>query len=646
VRRLTPILLLVLACAEREVPVSPPPQERASILLVTLDTTRADAIGDGTPSFRALAARGRRFAHAYATAPQTLPSHSSMLTGLYPGGHGVHENARYLAPHHPLVSEKLKEQGYQTAAFVSAFVLARRYGLARGFDVYDDELEDERSAKMTTDRALAWLAQPRSAPVFLWVHYFDPHFPYAPSYAAEVTAMDAELGRLVAAFERIAGPRAIVVAADHGEGLGDHGEAQHGNLLYQSVMHVPMVVVGPGVNAGSTDVPVSTRRVFHTLLDFAGVSTDLSLRHATKEVVLGEAMVPFLQYGWQPQVMAVEGPRKAILAGSVEAYDVASDPAEKHDLGPGADLSRETRKALREYPVPTHDAPPPAAANDEERRRLASLGYVTADAKPVVRPDAPRPRDMAHLFETLDRASVSFAQGEYAAAIPLLETILRADSHNLMAALRIAAAQSALGRNEAALRAFRQAEAIAPNSPDVRHYLAMHYARVGQWDEAIPLLERVVAESPDRLPALERLAEARERQERLPEALALWRKVHAMRSATPAESIRIGELSMAVGDTASAIQAFERARSAQGAAFRHDLELGVLYLAARRFAEARDALDRVPASHPGYAMALFKRAQVSVLLGEPDSAERVAKARARADESTRALIENEKLFRR
>jgi tetratricopeptide (TPR) repeat protein len=252
---------------------------------------------------------------------------------------------------------------------------------------------------------------------------------------------------------------------------------------------------------------------------------------------------------------------------------------------------------------------------------------------------------MTHLFETLDQASNAFVRADYAAAIPLLEKILAADRYNVTAALRIAAAQSALGRNERALAAFRRAETIAPNSPDVRHYLALHYARTGNWERATPMLERVVAENPDRLPALEALAEAREKQRQIPEALQLWRRIHEMRAATPAELVRVGQLAMAVGDTPLAIESFERARNAQGAAFRHQLELGALYLVTRRFAESRDALDRVPPSHPEYPLALFKRAQVSVLLNEPDQAARIARARERADDTTRALIENEKLFR-
>ena len=295
-----------------------------------------------TPSWRAAAGSGRRTRPC----PETLPAHASILTGLYPAGHGVHENARTL-PSHPTIAERLKQAGYGTSAYVSAFVLARRFGLARGFDRYDDALAQgavERSAKETTDRALASWQQTSVQPVFTWVHYFDPHAPYTPPepfrtryasspYHGEVAAMDEQLGRLVQAFERSTpGPHAIIVVADHGEGLGDHGEALHGNLVYQSTMHVPLVVVGPGFDHGISDAPVSTRRIFHTLLDWAGAGGDQSLRRDAADVVLGEAMKPFLEYGWQPQIMAVEGRRKAIFAGRTELYDVMADPREATDL--------------------------------------------------------------------------------------------------------------------------------------------------------------------------------------------------------------------------------------------------------------------------------------------------------------------------
>jgi tetratricopeptide (TPR) repeat protein len=639
---------------------------RPSILLVTLDTTRADAIGPeamdvATPVFNALAARGRRFRQAYATAPETMPSHSSMMTGLYPAGHAVHENGRRLSGDRPVLAERLRQAGYRTAAFVSTFVLARRFGLARGFDVYDDEQpagRAERAARETTDGAVAHLAREARPPLFLWVHYFDPHHPYAPTepfrsryaekpYLGEVAAMDQQLGRLVQAFERqVEGPAAIVIVGDHGEGLGDHGESQHGNLLYQSTVHVPLLLVGAGVAPGVSDTPVSTRRVFHTILDWAGLGTADSLRGAEGEVVLAEAMKPFLSYGWQPQVMAVEGRHKAILAGRPEVYDVVADPAETRDLAAEVELSRPLRTALRGYPLPSRNPRAQDRLGEEERRKLASLGYVSAGATPPVRKDAPRAVEMIHLFDVLEKASGLFVREEYAAAIPVLRKILAEDPHNLDAALRLATAHSALGHEERAVAAFAGAAEIAPDSPDVRTYLALHHARGRQWERAVPLLERIVAETPDRLPALEALAVIRQRQGRIPEAIDLRQAIHALRDPSPAELVQLAHLAMSAERTALAIDTFERARGLQSDGFQHDLELGVLYLVAKRYPEAREALDRVPQSHPAYPMAVFKRAQVSVLLNEPDRAARIALARRRADATTRPLIESERLFRR
>jgi len=662
-RVVVPILLLLAAC-HREQPVV----ERPSILLVTLDTTRADAIGPEakgveTPSFNGLVPRGMRFRWAYCAVPQTLPSHTSMLTGLYAGGHGVHENARHLADTTPLLAERLHAAGYKTAAFISAFALAKRFGLARGFDVWDEDFganRAERNAQETTDRALALLRQPSSQPLFLWVHYWDPHYPYTPPepfrtkyannpYYGEVAFMDQQLGRLVAAFQQSADnkPVAMIFVGDHGEGLGEHGEQQHGNLMYQATMHVPLLIVGPGVKAGTSDAPVSTRRIFHTILDWAGIDATNSLRTTGNEhVVAAEAMKAFLDYGWQPQVMAVDGTRKAILAGSLELYDVAADPAEAHNLAPQAGLSREQRATLRDYPIPSLAAAANATApgDAEERKKLASLGYVAADVKPVVRKDAPRPADMAPLFPILDEAAALFVREEYAKSIPLLEEILVKDPHNLDAALRLATAQSALGHDAQAVAAFERAQTIAPDSPDVRTYLALHYAKTNDWKKAEPMLEQVLAQTPDKVPAIEALAVIREREGRVPDTLALLQKLYTLRAPTGDELAHLGTLAMQTGQTNVALDAFEKARAAQGSAFRNDLELGVLYLAEHRFPEARDALDRIPPSHPDYPMVLFKRAQVAVLLHEPDAPARIAAAKQHANETTRELIARERLF--
>ena len=640
---------------------------RPSILLVTLDTTRADAIGPDavgvtTPSFNAVAARGRLFRQAYATVPETLPSHASMMTGLYAAGHGIHENARRVPEETELLAERLRGAGYRTAAFVSSFVLARRFGLARGFDIFDDELpagRQERTARETTDAALSALGGGDSAPLFLWVHYWDPHHPYTPPepyksaylsrpYLGEVAYMDAELGRLIRAFERRAnGPAAIVLVGDHGEGLGDHGEAQHGHLLYQSTMRVPLVVAGPNVAAGTTDAPVSIRRVFHTVLDLAGVGSADSLRGESTDVVLGEAMKPFLEYGWQPQIMAVHGRQKSIFAGSFELFDIVDDPGETRNLADGGDLPAPLRAALDDYPVPSPgEARAPAALSDEDRRNLASLGYVSATAAPVVRKDAPRPADMVRLFAPLEQASALFVAEKYGQAIPLFERILEVDPYNLDAMLRIASAHSALRQDRQAEAMFQKAARMAPQSADVKVYLALHYAKTTDWQRTVPLLEQVAAEHPNRVPVLEALATVRERQQRVPEALALRQRIFSLRTPTPAELVQLGHLAMDAENTPVALDSFERARAAQGAGFRNDLELGLLYLDARRFADARDAIDRVPASHPEYPMVLFKRAQLSVLLKDPDAAARIDRARRGADARTRDLIARERLFQK
>jgi len=682
-----PLAAALAGCGAPERAQAPDgPADRPAILLVTLDTTRADAIGPeaegvDTPAFDALAARGRRFARAYTTAPETLPAHASILTGLLPPEHGVHENARRLPAGPALLAERLAELGYATAAFVSGFPLDRQFGLARGFAVYDDEMGPggtERRADATTDRALAWLAAAPDRPLFLWVHYYDPHEPYDPPepyaarhaaspYLGEVAFMDAQLGRLVAAFEERAaadggsgGGVRIALAGDHGEGLGEHGEAFHGNLLYQGVMRVPLVLAGDGVEPGVAEAPVSVRRLHDTLLAWAGGDGPRTLLRGGAETVVGEAMRPYLQYGWQPQAMAVRGRLKAIRSGAdageagggrgVELYDVVADPGETEDLSGRIDLPDPLRRALDAYPLPAPAAPLAAdePLDDEARRKLASLGYAAAAApaaRPVLRPDAPSPREMTHLFDDLDRGSGLFVRGEYVAAIPVFERVLAADPGNPAALLRLAVAHSTLGHDARAESYFARLAEIDPDSPDLRHYRAMHLLRAGRPGEAAPLFESVLAETPARLPALDGLARVRESQGRLADAADLLARA-AVLDDDPATLVRLGALRMALGDTPAALAAFERARARQGPAFRHHLELGVLYLAARRLDAARDALDRVDPSHPAYPMALFKRAQVAVLLGEPDREMRIEAARDGADAVTRPLIESERLFRK
>jgi len=346
--------------------------------------------------------------------------------------------------------------------------------------------------------------------------------------------------------------------------------------------------------------------------------------------------------------MAVESRQKTILAGTTEVYDVVADPGEMHNLAKSASLSRDVRIALQQYPIPTVAAAAGASApsnmSEEDRKKLASLGYVASDVKPVVRKDAPRPADMAPLFPLLDQAAGLFVRGEYTHAAVLLEQVEQKDPYNLDAALRLATAYSALGQDAKALAAFQHAQSIAPDSPDVKTYLALHYARGREWKKAEPMLEQIVAQFPDRVPALEALALVREREGRAADALSLEQKLSTLRAPSVTEWTHIGALAMQLGQTDVAIDAFEKARAADPSHFTNDLELGVLYLASGKLTDARDALDRISANDPHYPMALFKRAQVSVLLHEDDAPQRIQSARDHANALTRPLIDRERLF--
>ena len=672
--RLLLVLIMAVTACSREpgeagtAPAKAKPAGPASpsVLLVTLDTTRADRTGVetdrvATPNLEALARRGLYFSQAYSVTPTTLPSHTSMLTGLYPADHHIRENGRVLDSRLELLPELLKARGYATAAFVSGFPLASEFGLSRGFDHYDDHFDGdaaERSAGATTDAALAWL-KGNDKPLFMWVHYYDPHEPYQPPepylsqypgepYLGEIAYMDAELGRLVAAAEQQSQGRSlqIIVVGDHGEGLGEHGETLHGNLLYQGTMRVPLIIAGAGIAAAAPERAVSVRQVFDTVLDLAGESRAESLLGDHAEVVMAEALKPYLQYGWQPQFMAVMDGIKVIRSGDTEIYDVRADPGESDNLDGQIEPGPALWDALDDYATRALDMQTTAQQNlsQEALDKLASLGYVGSTGRAGIRDNAPNPKDMVHLFHDMDIGAGLFIRKDYKAAIPVFTRVLEADPYNFMAALRLAVAYSVTDDNTQAQAYFDRAKAIDPASVDLRHYQALHYMKNKQWDLAGPLFESVLAEAPDQIPDLEGLASVYTRQGEINKALGVLERIVKIKDSPGLEWARIGQLRMKLRDTNGAISAFEIARDMLDEQFTFHLELGILYMAANRFKEGAASLDRVSTQHPGYPMALFKRAQASVLLREPERAERVRQAWLHADKSTRPLIENERLF--
>ncbi len=661
---------LCIACSRTEEPKSLqglPDETRPAILLITLDTTRADRLGIEsadvkTPFLKALAERGAYFSQAYATTPTTLPAHTSMFTGLYPADHGIRENGRRVSDGLKLLAPLMQRLNYKTAAFVSGYPLAAQFGLARGFDHYDDAFVDsaeERVAKDTTEAVLDYL-QDEDAADFIWVHYFDAHAPYEPPepfltdyaddlYAGELAYMDTQIKRMVEAFEIqfSTRPTRIIVSGDHGEGLGDHGEDLHGNLLYQGTMRVPLLVSGDGIEAELIERAVSIRQIFDTVVQWAGGSAGKGLFDGISGPVLAEALKPYLQYGWQPQYTAVLDGIKIVQAGDVQVFNVLSDPMETEDLYGTIDLAPELQGAISAYGARALDEPEEKQAAPLSQKtvdRLASLGYVGSSGRPILRDVAPNPRDMVHLFNELDIASGHFTHQRYASANRVFAKILKQDPYNFMAAMRLAVSHSVTNQPGKAQSFFERAREINPASIDLRHYHAMHYLKYKQWREAEPLFESVLQEMPDRLPALQGLASIYLQKGSFDQALALLQRVVKIKDKPGREWAQIGQLSMRKGDTAAAITAFEQAQNILTTRFTNQLELGVLYLADRQFSKAADSLDRVNRRHPNFAMALFKRAQASVLLKEPDSDAKVRQAWQQGNSATRQLIASEKLF--
>lgn len=531
---------------------TPPP-----LLLVTLDTARYDRFGFSgdpearTPVIDALAARGTVFRRAYAGTPLTLPSHTTILTGVDPRVHGVHDNGRYRVPDElQTLAERLSAAGYEAAAFVGAFVLDPRFNLDQGFATYhaqthadDNPLSfrvPERPAAEVTDDALAWLEarEPGDAPFFLWVHYYDPHQPLAApppfdamsdGYAAEIAYADAQLGRLLAAVDAESSGRALVVfTSDHGESLGEHGEASHGLLTYDSTLHVPLVLSGPGVPVGATrDALARHEDLVPTVLAALGLpraselpGRDL-LRARNDDAVIGyfESRGPAVSLGWA-EIDGVRTARWKLIArpDPPELYDVVEDPAEQHDRA----LERpEVMAALRaSYAALTGGTPASAARartlSVEERGRLAALGYVDAPQRyaPGRRPD---PRALATVHAWVERARGLAAAGRYTEAVEALEVLAQSEPVRALVLRSLAPVYAQLGRLDDAIRAYRDYVELT-GSAEGRVTLAAVLLSRGSPQEALDALDPLPPEPGTELlraRALGRLGRTAEAQARI-----------------------------------------------------------------------------------------------------------------------------------
>jgi arylsulfatase A-like enzyme/Flp pilus assembly protein TadD len=542
---------------------------RGNVLLITLDTVRADRVvpPEGaplTPALGRLMREGRVYTTAYSHTPLTLPAHASILTGLHPPGHGVRGNGSYrLAAEHVTLAERLRAAGNRSGAFVGAFVLDARFGLDQGFDQYDGVADDrlfaqdfafaERRAESVLAGAERWVlssaAEEATRPWFAWVHLFDAHTPYdAPvamsplPYDNEIAYADHHLGAFLQRLrERGALDRTlIIVTADHGEGLGDHGEQTHGLFAYDSTLRVPLIIHAPGLGHGVHDVLATHADIVPTVMDVVGLETDRalpgrSLRQVTIDsgqdgVAYLEAMDGWLMAGAAPLTAIVVGAWKLIELPVPELYDLAADPREtRNRFASEPDRVRAMTLRLRALGQET-TASARAPRDAEAEARLRALGYASssppaighggftsADDPKVVRPlyerflqvlssgDQGRIADLIGIVE----ARPSFVAARLTAASMLIDARRAADAVALLAEQadlpgaplgfreRLGAALLAAGRAEDAERVLTDATADPQASADAWNALGVARASRGRPAEAAAAFDRAVVLAPD-----------------------------------------------------------------------------------------------------------------------------------------------------
>jgi arylsulfatase A-like enzyme/Tfp pilus assembly protein PilF len=585
--------VLIGACALMALVSCGGPGAPRSLVVISIDTLRADRLGCYgnpdrlTPALDRLAAEGVVFDDATAPTPITLPSHSSMFTGRYPTSTGVRNNGTFVLPDaETTLAEVLAEQGWQTGAVIAAFPLKRRFGLGQGFGIYDDDVEPaggadsqalrvhflERDARAVTDRALrVWegLGDDRR---FLWVHYFDPHAPYEPPapyaqrhgspYDGETAYTDAEIGRLLEAVLRDDPAATIAVVSDHGEGLGEHGEFNHGLFLYQATLHVPFILRAPGRLPAGRHVadPVSLVDLMPTLLGTLGLEPPDGVDGADlrplidggaepEREVYAETWMPRLEYRFSELTALRRGPLKFIDAPRPELFDLGDDPNETNDLA-GRHPDEPELAALLAAFVADADAGGAASSelDEETAEKLRSLGYLAGGSLDLEPEERGRdPKDMVGYFARHGEANMAFTAGLHDEGVALLRELLREAPENYMIHHQIASGLLAAGRNAEAEAELELLVAAAPGFSTGYRLLAEAQARQGKIDDAIRSYRAAAETAPDMARPLYALGNKLEGWGRFDEAAGAYREAIDREPTEVKYARRLVELSQARG---------------------------------------------------------------------------------------------------
>lgn len=576
------LIFVTAAIAAQKLPRPSALQARPNVIFITVDTLRADHLGcygaamAKTPTTDALARDGLLFEHASSQVPLTWPSHAAMLTGMYPFQNGVQDfTGQPLSPQLRSIAQAFKAAGYATGAVVSSFVLDRSWGLARGFDFYDDAFSAktfqerdiglvDRRAAASVSHAITWLDKTHARPFFLWLHLYDPHSPYDPPepyrteyknhpYDGEIAYADHELGRLLGWLRtnKIYDSSLIVFASDHGESLGDHGENEHGFFLYDSTTRVPLILKPPaasGIRPGRVARPVETVAIAPTLLKLAGVKDALETQFVAAALVgsktasmasersYSETFYPFSSFGWSPLHSIEIGHYRYIDAPKPELYDETADPAEANNIiaqqaATAAVLKEKLQTLLREHPFQSSSEATPGMT-PETQDKLRALGYVayrspvSADALKTGLAD---PKDKINEFNDILKAQDAFRADDFRTGEQLLASVEQRDPN--MYLIPFMRGESAARRKdwETSAREFKKCLQRNPNFDQAMTGLAHALFSLGDLQGAEQAVQKAVAINPDNWRAWYELGSMKLRSD-APGALADYQKAEAIQA--------------------------------------------------------------------------------------------------------------------
>jgi arylsulfatase A-like enzyme/Flp pilus assembly protein TadD len=577
-RRLVSVVLCIGSAVAANPPTSHPSAARPNILLVTLDTTRADRMGflgskrGLTPNLDAMAQQGVVFTRAYSQVPITTASHTTILTGTYPQFNHVNDFGIPLSPRLPYLPNLLRAQGYHTGAFVGSLILDPLDGTApgfdRGFEVYDagfhlrrhgaDRYKSvERRASDVVNHALAWLSQLSKGPFFLWVHLYDAHDPYDPPapyktrfavqpYDGEIAYVDSCVGKLLEEIRKhgLYDETLIAVMSDHGESLGAHGENTHGIFLYDETLHVPLVFKLPASRAAGRRIDTRARLVdvAPTLLQEAGLpipkemqgeslsglmtpAAKFSAAAASEErSAYAETDYPHRAFGWSSLRAIRTGKYLYIRAPERELYSQSADPEAAHNLAPSSKAVADTvGSQLDDFRVKTSQTLVDLAKPDaDQMQKLQALGYVASDSvetKDSEKLSGADPKTKIEVSNLLHDAMFDVEDARYEEAIPLLKKALAEQPELPVANMQYGIAQARLKNYAEAVAPLQKAVKLIPDNGQGHYELGLALFETGDWKGAAPQFEAAVTRAPKWADAQFSLASVYARIDRIPDAI-------------------------------------------------------------------------------------------------------------------------------